>query len=117
MPFELRDSMHSKFTDSNKMRGSSVVTVKYMQSNDKRCLSQVGQKIRQSSVVEEQDKGSAQKNQMHPMMQRNDFTMSQKEFDKKSQMMRLSELDSVSNHLHNKSQKEEVTRTQKFGQI
>ena len=36
-------------------------------------------------------------------------------------MMRLSELDSVSNHLsnhlHNKSDKEEVMRTQKFGNL
>ena len=29
-------------------------------------------------------------------MQKNDLTLSQKDFDKKSQMMRLSELDSVS---------------------
>ena len=43
--------------------------------------------------------------------------MSQKEFDKKSQMMRLSELDSVSNHLQNKSEKDEVIRTQIFGKI
>ena len=50
-------------------------------------------------------------------MQKTDFTMSQKEFDKKSQMMRLSELDSVSNHLNNKSSKKEVTRTQKIGQM
>ena len=58
MPFELRDSIKSKFTDSNKIRQSSVVTVTYVQNNEKRSLSQVGQKIRQSSV-EEQDGASA----------------------------------------------------------
>ena len=53
MPFELRDSIKSKLTDSNKMRQSSVVTVTYVHNNEKRSLSQVGQKIRQSSSVEE----------------------------------------------------------------
>ena len=42
MPFELRDSFKSKLTDSNKMK-SSVVTCA---ANEKRCLSQVGQKNR-----------------------------------------------------------------------
>ena len=53
MPFELRDSIKSKLTDSNKVRQSSAVT--YVHVNDKRSLSQVGQKIRQSSSVEEQE--------------------------------------------------------------
>jgi len=51
-------------------------------------------------------------------MQRNDLTMSHKEFDKKSQMMRLSELDSASQghrnaqHHHGQSEQDEkVTRT------
>lgn len=106
MPFELRDSFKSKLTDSNKMRQSVVTCV---HRPEKRSLSQIGQ-VRQSASVEEQDDA---KTQLRPM-QKNEFTMSQKEFDKKSQMMRLSELDSVSNHLHNKSQKGEVTRTQKI---
>lgn len=54
-------------------------------------------------------------------MKKNDMTMSQKEFDKKSQMMRLSELDSASggnlHHLNNRHDKDEVTRTQVIGKI
>ena len=73
MPFELRDSIKSKLTDSNKIRQSSVVTVTYVHNNEKRSLSQVGQKIRQSSSVEEQDENVQN---LHPLMQKNDFTMS-----------------------------------------
>ena len=75
MPFELRDSFKSKLTDSNKMRQSSVVTVTYTHNVEKRSLSTVGQKIRQSSSVEEQEAG-VQNHQIHSLMQKNDFTMS-----------------------------------------
>ena len=76
MPFELRDSFKSKLTDSNKMRQSVVTCV---HRPEKRSLSQIGQ-VRQSSSVEEQDDAQTQ---LRPM-QKNEFTMSQKEFDKKS---------------------------------
>lgn len=42
MPFELRDSFKSKFSDSNQLRQSSVVTY----ANDKRSLSQAGHLMR-----------------------------------------------------------------------
>ena len=76
MPFELRDSdinrdsFKSKFTDSNKIRQSNVMT--YVHNVEKRSLSQVGQKIRQSSSVEEQQDTQTQMRSM----QKNDFTMS-----------------------------------------
>ena len=84
--------------------------------HEKRSLSQAGKNLRTSSVEEVTDDGKTQLRGCS-LMQKNDFTMSQKEFDKKSQMMRLSELDSVSNHLQNKSEKDEVIRTQVFGKL
>ena len=76
MPFELRDSFKSKLTDSNKMHQSVVTCV---HRPEKRSLSHIGQ-ARQSDSVEEQDDAQTQ---LRPM-QKNEFTMSQKEFDKKS---------------------------------
>lgn len=56
-------------------------------------------------------------------MQKNDLTLSQKDFDKKSHMMRLSELDSVSGGGQRKEipqdqvEADMVPRTQKIGKI
>lgn len=74
MPFELRDSIKSKLTDSNKMRqgGINVHTYVHRMPNEKRSLSQVGKKLRESSSVEGVDEGQSQLRSM----QKNDFTMS-----------------------------------------
>jgi len=82
MPFELRDSFKSKFTDSNQMK-SSVVTY----ANEKRCLSHINQKNRvgSNSVEGRTYNLQEQSAQTHTrLMKKNDMTMSQKEFDKKS---------------------------------
>ena len=108
MPFELRDSIKSKLTDSNKeMRASAVTYMGKMSLS-----SQLGRQIRQSCASVE-EKEESQINQLRSIT-KTDMTMSQKEFDKKSQMMCLSELDTGSNHLHHSSQKNEVTRTGKI---
>lgn len=74
---------------------ASAITYKNKQS-----LLTVASKARQSCAsVEKEEFDRAQLRSIH----KTDLTMSQKEFDKKSQMMRLSELDTGSNHMHNSS--------------
>ena len=137
MPFELRDSIPSKFTDSQNDgvhhragdKSSSVVCY----ANEKRLLSNIGQKVRQSASSAEGHHPHGHFNYQEQsaqtqlrVMQKNDLTLSQKDFDKKSQMMRLSELDSVSGggggpRKDHVAEQEEVVqaapRTQKIGKI
>ena len=133
----LMNKVCEKFTDSQndgvhhraEDKSSSVVCY----ANEKRLLSNIGQKVRQSASSAEGHHHHGHFNYQEQsaqtqlrVMQKNDLTLSQKDFDKKSQMMRLSELDSVSGgggcprKDHVVEQEEVVSaapRTQKIGKI